>query len=124
MNGPTTSPEFNELIKTYEKFAETLREENPNMTIPKEEHQKLVVDRLAFGFDSIYFRYAEAVDELARLKPRDPVEPNTDPLWWRRWASNQKMHFYQVFEQLTGAHELEDSTKKAINEKKGNKYGT
>ena len=124
MNGPTTNPEFNKLIESYEKFAETLREENPNVTIPKEEHQKLVTDRLAFGFDSIYFRYAAAVDELARLKPRDPTEPNTDPLWWRRWASNEKMHFYMVLEQLTGAHELEDKMKKAVDEKKGNKNGT
>lgn len=42
MNERTTNPEFNKLLETYEKFAEALREENPNVTIPKEEHQKLV----------------------------------------------------------------------------------
>lgn len=116
--------ELEELVKKYQDFMDAVQESNPNVTISKEEHQKLVADRLAFGFDSIYFRYAAAVDELARLKPKDPVEPNTDPLWWRRWASNEKMHFYMVLEQLTGAHELEDSMKKAVDEKKGNKNGT
>lgn len=68
MNKRTTNPEFNKLLETYEKFAEALREEN----IPKEEHQKLVTERLAFGFDSIHFRYA-AVVELARYKAKDPT---------------------------------------------------
>lgn len=113
-----------ELTKKYQDFMDAIQESNPNVTIPKEAHRKLVAERLVFGFDSIYFRYAAAVDELARLKPRDPVEPNTDPLWWRRWASNEKMHFYMVLEQLTGAHELEDSLKKTKDTEKGNKNGT
>ena len=116
--------ELEELTKKYQDFMDAIQESNPNVTIPKEAHRKLVAERLAFGFDSIYFRYAAVVDELARLKPRDPVEPNTDPLWWRRWASNEKMHFYMVLEQLTGAHELEDSLKKTKDTKKGNKNGT
>ncbi len=116
--------ELEELTKKYQDFMDAIQESNPNVTIPKEAHRKLVAERLAFGFDSIYFRYAAAVDELARLKPRDPVEPNTDPLWWRRWASNEKMHFYMVLEQLTGAHELEDSLKKTKDTEKGNKNGT
>ena len=116
--------ELEELTKKYQDFMDAIQESNPNVTIPKEAHRKLVAERLAFGFDSIYFRYAAAIDELARLKPKDPVEPNTDPLWWRRWASNEKMHFYMVLEQLTGAHELEDSLKKTKDTEKGNKNGT
>lgn len=109
MNERTINPEFNKLLETYEKFAEALREENPNATISKEEHQKLITERLAFGFDSIYFRYAAVVDELARYKAKDPANINVgkDPLWYQRWADNQKMHFYKVLEQLTRAHELE-----------------
>ena len=75
----------NVTISKEEQFAEALREENPNVTISKEEqfaealreenpnvtiYQKLVTERLAFGFDSIYFRYAAVVDELARYKAR------------------------------------------------------
>ena len=116
MNERTTNPEFNKLLENYEKFAEALREEDPNVTISKEEHQKLVTDRLAFGFDSIYFRYAAAVDELARYKAKDPANIGKDFL---NWASCQKMHFYHVLEQLTGAHELETNQKKD----KDDKYG-
>ena len=117
----TINSQFNKLIETYEKFAEVLREENPNVTISKEEHQKLVTERLAFGFDSIYFRYAAVVDELARYKAKDGANINVgkDPLWYQRWADNQKMHFYNVLEQLTGAHDLENSFLKD----KDGKYG-
>lgn len=113
----TTNPYFNELIETYEKFAEALREEDPNVAIPKEEHQKLITERLAFGFDSIYFRYAAVVDELARYKAKDPANRGRD---FSNWANCQKMHFYNVLEQLTGAHDLEDSFLKD----KDDKYGT
>lgn len=72
-----TSPLFNDFVE-YEEFVETLREEDPNITISKEEHQKLVTERLAFGFDSIYFRYAAVVDELARYKAKDPANAGKD----------------------------------------------
>ena len=84
MNERTTNPEFNKLLETYEKFAEALREENPNVTISKEEHQKLITERLAFGFDSIYFRYAAVVDELAHYKTKDPANMGKD---FSSWAS-------------------------------------
>ena len=121
MNERTTNPKFNKLLETYEKFAEALREEDPNVVIPKEAHRKLVAERLAFGFDSIYFRYAAVVDELARYKAKDDANINVgkDPLWYQRWADNQKMHFYNVLEQLTGAHDLENSFLKD----KDGKYG-
>ena len=112
----TTNPLFNELVENYEKFAETLREEDSNVTISKEEHQKLVTERLAFGFDSIYFRYAAVVDELARYNAKDPANAGKN---FSNWASCQKMHFYNVLEQLTGAHDLEDSFLKD----KDGKYG-
>ena len=102
----TINSQFNKLIEIYEKFAEAFREENPNVTISKEEHQKLVTERLAFGFDSIYFRYATVVDELAHYKTKDPANMGKD---YSSWANCQKMHFWHVLEQLTGAHDLEDS---------------
>lgn len=56
------------------------------------------------------------VDELARYKAKDPVNRGRD---FSNWANCQKMHFYNVLEQLTKAHELED---KFLKDKDG-KYG-
>ena len=110
--------ELEELTKKYQDFMDAIQESNPNVTIPKEAHRKLVAERLAFGFDSIYFRYAAVVDELARYKAKDPIDSERDPL---KWANCQKMHFWHILEQLTGAHELEDSFLK--DKDKDGKYG-
>lgn len=70
-------------------------------TIDKDILDQLIKDRLDFGFDSIYFRYAEVCDELAAYKAScrgaDPVKER-DQMNWR------KMHFYNALEQLTQAH--------------------
>ena len=39
-------------------------------TIDKDTLNIIIKDRLDFGFDSIYFRYAATRDELATLKAR------------------------------------------------------
>lgn len=62
----------------------------------------LIKDRLDFGFDSIYFRYAEALDELALYKS---IVEHTDPLIERKHMSGRKMHFYEALEQLLHAHD-------------------
>ena len=33
-----------------------------------DEFKRIAKDRLAFGFDSIYFRYSEAIEELSYYK--------------------------------------------------------
>ena len=73
----------------------------------KRREQELAKDRLDFGFDSIYFRYAAVIDELAFYKMSSKYEPNhyMDKEYWERWANRNKMHFYNVLEQLTHAHE-------------------
>ena len=63
---------------------------------------QLIKDRLDFGFDSIYFRYAEVCDELAMYKAL--VEHN-NPIDERRHMNGRKMHFYDTLEQLVRAHE-------------------
>lgn len=79
-------------------------QEKLNVTmVDRDELKQLCKDRLDFGFDSIYFRYASAIDELVRYKMRDFDHKDKDYL--DRWASNQKMHFYNALEQLTHAHE-------------------
>lgn len=82
-------------------------EKELNVTlVDKDELKQIYKDRLDFGFDSIYFRYASAVDELARYKMMDGSNSHyKDKDYWDRWANNNKMHFYGVLEQLTHAHE-------------------
>lgn len=72
------------------------------MVIDRKTCDILVKDRLDFGFDSIYFRYAEALDELALYKS---IVEHTSPIDERRHMSGRKMHFYNTLEQLLRAHE-------------------
>lgn len=79
--------------------------ERKEVIVNRQELDKVIKDRLDFGFDSIYFRYAEAIDELALYKAY--VE-HTDPLDERRHMSHRKAHFYMALEQLLQAHGEED----------------
>ena len=63
---------------------------------------RLIKDRLDFGFDSIYFRYAEVCDELAAYKA---AYERTNPIEERESMNCRKMHFYAALEQLVHAHE-------------------
>ena len=72
------------------------------ITISKDYYNKIVKDRVDFGFDSIYFRYAEVCDELATYKSRvhgSPADVEQRAMWAR------KQHFYNALEQLLMAHE-------------------
>lgn len=71
----------------------------------KDEFKRITKDRLDFGFDSIYFRYAEVCDELAAyISKYDHV----DPVEARRRMNGRKMHFYDALEQLVQAHSKEN----------------
>ena len=63
---------------------------------------QIVKDRLDFGFDSIYFRYAEVCDELAVYKA---ALERTNPVEERKNMNCRKLHFYETLEQLVHAHE-------------------
>jgi hypothetical protein len=63
---------------------------------------QLIKDRIDFGFDSIYFRYAEVCDELAMYKA---IVEHTNPIQEKKNMFHQKMHFYEALEQLLQAHE-------------------
>ena len=71
------------------------------VVVDRKELDKVIKDRLDFGFDSIYFRYAEVCDELAAYMAR---ADHIDPVEARRRMSGRKMHFYQALEQLVQAH--------------------
>jgi hypothetical protein len=73
--------------------------------VEEKDFKQICKDRLDFGFDSIYFRYAEACDELAAYMSR---ADHIDPVEARRRMSGRKMHFYQALEQLVHAHSKED----------------
>lgn len=72
--------------------------ENKEMELIK----TIAKDRINFGFDSIYFRYAELCDELALYKS---IVEHTDPITERKLMHRRKLHFYETLEQLMRAHE-------------------
>ena len=66
--------------------------------------EKILKDRIDFGFDSIYFRYAEVVEELSYYKEKEARKEAKD-FDRKCWANGKKMHFYACLEQLLRAHE-------------------
>lgn len=64
-------------------------------------------DRLDFGFDSIYFRYSEVVEELSWYKE---IEARRQNEYFNRkaWCDSKRMHFYHCLEQLVHAHDQEE----------------
>ena len=75
-------------------------------TIPNDTLNQLIKDRLDFGFDSLYFRYAELCDELAAYISR---LNGTDPVKEMRAMAGRKQHFYKTLEQLVHAHDQEET---------------
>ena len=86
-------------------YGKKIKEKLDIVTLSREDFNMLCKDRLDFGFDSIYFRYSEAIDELAAYKAK--VEGG-DPVRIRQNLSHRKMHFYNALEQLVHAHEEEN----------------
>lgn len=80
--------------------------ERKEVVVDRKELDKIIKDRLDFGFDSIYFRYAEVCDELAAYQSVVDHVPAHEA---RKRMNGRKMHFYQALEQLVQAHpERED----------------
>ena len=85
-------------------YVKNIKEKLDVVTVCREDFNTLAKDRLDFGFDSIYFRYSEAIDELAAYMSK---VDHIDPIEARRRLSHRKMHFYNALEQLVHAHEEE-----------------
>ena len=85
--------------------AQKLVEKLNKVYVDRDELNRVCKDRLDFGFDSIYFRFAEICDELAIYKAR--VE-HSDPIEEKRRMNSRKQHFYMTLEQLVHAHDQED----------------
>ena len=90
------------MMKDYTK---RIKDKLDIVTIDRADFNVLCKDRLDFGFDSIYFRYAEALDELATYKA---IVEKIDPVLVCKQLSHRKMHFYNVLEQLLHAHDQEE----------------
>ena len=86
------------------ELAKQIKDKLNISTVNTDELNRVLKDRIDFGFDSIYFRYAEVVDELSYYKEKEARREakNFDR---KRWADGKKMHFYACLEQLLRAHE-------------------
>ena len=69
-----------------------------------QDYERIQKDRLDFGFDSIYFRYSEVVEELSYYKAYEARKEgkNFDR---KAFCDVRKMHFYNCLEQLLRCHE-------------------
>ena len=74
--------------------------------VDREQLNSVCKDRLDFGFDSIYFRYAAIRDELAVYKF---LYDKTSYDQEKTRANHDKMHFYRTLEQLLQAHDQEET---------------
>ena len=75
------------------------------ITINRDDYNTIIKDRLDFGFDSIYFIYAELCDELAAYKA---WINRTNPIDERNHMDGRKRHFYEALEQLVHAHDNQE----------------
>lgn len=85
-------------------YAKGIKDKLDVVTLSREDFETLCKDRLDFGFDSIYFRYSEAIEELGYYKEIEArrIGEHFDK---KRWMDGRKMHFYGCLEQLLHAHE-------------------
>ena len=88
------------------KEAQKMVERLNKVYVDRDELNRVCKDRLDFGFDSIYFRYAEALDELAMYQA---IVEKIDPIQARKKLIHRKMHFYNTLEQLVHAHDQEET---------------
>ena len=87
------------------EYAKNLKNKLDTIAIKREDLNTICKDRLDFGFDSIYFRYAEVVEELSWMKLKEERSNGNMNFDRKTWANNKKMHFYDCLEQLLHAHE-------------------
>ena len=92
------------------KNTKKIKEILDTINMPRDIYNTIMIDRLDFGFDSIYFRYAEAIIELSFFKDMEAKRNGRD---FNRevWVQGKLMHFYHTLEQLTHAPEEEYADK-------------
>lgn len=88
--------------------AQKLVEKLNKVYVDRDELNRVCKDRLDFGFDSIYFRYSEAIEELSWFKEAEARRNGNTGFNRKNWCDTRRMHFYNCLEQLLRAHEPED----------------
>jgi hypothetical protein len=86
--------------------AKQIKDKMDKVIVNRDELYRLSKDRLDFGFDSIYFRYSEAIEELSYYKEQEARRMG-EHFDRKRFCDSRKMHFYGCLEQLLRAHEEE-----------------
>ena len=89
-------------------YAKSLKDKLDIVTLSREDFNTICKDRLDFGFDSIYFRYSEVVEELSWFKEAEARRNGNMNFNRKNWCDTRRQHFYMCLEQLTHAHEQED----------------
>ena len=89
-------------------YAKSLKDKLDIVTLSREDFNTIYKDRLDFGFDSIYFRYSEVVEELSWFKEAEARREGRN-FNRKNWCETRRQHFYMCLEQLTHAHEQEDA---------------
>ncbi len=89
--------------------AKQIKEKLDKVVVNRDELSRIAKDRLDFGFDSIYFRYSEAIEELSWLKLAEARREGSH-FDRKTFCDTRKMHFYSCLEQLLQAH-VEDDKK-------------
>lgn len=89
-------------------YAKGLKDKSDVVTLSREDFNTICKDRLDFGFDSIYFRYSKAIEELSWFKEAEARHNGNMNFNRKNWCDTRKQHFYMCLEQLLHAHESEN----------------
>ena len=89
-------------------YAQKIKNKLDIVTLSSEDFNAICKDRLDFGFDSIYFRYSEAIEELSWFKEAEARRNGNISFNRKNWCDTRRQHFYMCLEQLLHAHEPED----------------
>ena len=84
-----------------------IKEKIDKTYISNETLNQIIKDRIDFGFDSIYFRYAEVIEELSWFKLAE-AKRERKSFDRKEFCNTRKMHFYNCLEQLLQAHRREE----------------
>ena len=88
--------------------AKKIKEKLDVVSVSREDWNTLCEDRLKFGFDSIYFRYVEIVEELSWFKEQEARKANR--IFDRKsWCTTKKMYFYECLKQLLHIHDEQEN---------------
>ena len=89
-------------------YAKKIKEKLDIVTVSRDDFDILCKERLDFGFDSIYFRYSEAIEELSWFKEQEARQNGNHNFDRKDWCNAKRIHFYDCLEQLLHAHESEE----------------